>query len=253
MDYQKYEGLSQALFEESNEARFLLNAAMDQVLEVNAAGQRLCGFAIRDLIGVPVTSLFRHEGRPGLGPLIGNGRRANRYDMGRCELRMYQPDVWLPVDVSVTRLCVKPELLYLARVKDASSVASQAKKDSALFRRLLASVPACLWTGEVTRVGEIRLDYMSPMVTAITGHPPELFGVDFAKYYEFVHPDDRLIRANANHCWALGKSTEIDYRFARPDGTYRRLWESVHIEPSIHDNCFQLFGVISDVTRLKGV
>jgi len=253
MDYQKYEGLSQALFEESNEARFLLDAAMEHVLEVNAAGQRLCGFAIRDLIGVPATSLFRNQGRPGLGPLVGNGRRANRYEMGRCELRMFQPDVWLPVDVSVTRLCVKPELLFLARVKDATLPSGQSKKDAALFRRLLSAGPACLWTGEVTRDGEVLLEYLSSVIAQITGHPPEFFDSEFATLHEVVHPDDRWVRANAIHRWALGVSTEDDYRIVRPDGSVRRLCECVHAEPSFHGNRTRLFGTMADVTRFKSV
>ena len=57
--------LSHALFEEAADALFLLDPSADRLLNVNPVALRLCGFSRTELLGLPVSYLFRSEFRGG--------------------------------------------------------------------------------------------------------------------------------------------------------------------------------------------
>src|SRR5262245_63231646 len=62
MNHDLYAGLARALFEESDEALFLIDPETGQVLDANAAAQRLCGLSLRAILDSPVHDFFRGEG-----------------------------------------------------------------------------------------------------------------------------------------------------------------------------------------------
>ena len=59
MDYEGYDGLARALFEEHEDPLVLCDSQTKLVLDVNAAAQRLCGIGLKDLLDTPVLNLFR--------------------------------------------------------------------------------------------------------------------------------------------------------------------------------------------------
>jgi PAS domain-containing protein len=114
LDYDEYQGLAQALFEESGDALILFDPKTTQVVDVNAAAQRLCGIGLRDLLSTPVAELFRADAREGLGSAAFPARKVHLpYAERGCLLRTFQGGVWVAVDVTVTRLAVKPRPLVL--------------------------------------------------------------------------------------------------------------------------------------------
>ena len=55
--------LAEALFEEAGDALFLFDPDSDDVLAVNATALRLSGFSKGELLKMPVTWLYRYDGR----------------------------------------------------------------------------------------------------------------------------------------------------------------------------------------------
>ena len=122
IDHNSYEGLALALFEESDDALILFDAKTRHVLDVNAAAQRLCGISVRDLLETPISSLFCSDEwqkieskslstRKNHFPHIEWGTRLRTYEVGN----------WLSVDVTVTRLVVKPGPLVLLCIRAVNS------------------------------------------------------------------------------------------------------------------------------------
>src|SRR5437763_1346741 len=58
MNYDEFGGLARALFEGAGEAQLLCDPESGQILDANAAAQRLCGYSLRELLGT------RFAGRP---------------------------------------------------------------------------------------------------------------------------------------------------------------------------------------------
>jgi hypothetical protein len=117
MDYDGYQGLAQALFEESGDALILFDSRTKRVRDVNAAAQRLCGIGLRDLLNTPVSDLFRC-GRGGMEATAFPARKVHLpFDEWGCHLRTVQDGVWVSVDVTVTRLAVSPWPLVLLTLR----------------------------------------------------------------------------------------------------------------------------------------
>src|SRR5438309_1989603 len=134
--------LSQALFEESHDALFLFDPDTDQILEVNAMAQRLSGFARDRLLAMQWDYLFRFE-QPG-------GRQRLRQaaaDTGVFHsqegffLRTGKDGVWVPVNLTVTRLHVRPKTLGLIAARDMTEQREariQLKRTETELRRVLS-------------------------------------------------------------------------------------------------------------------
>ncbi len=118
MNYDEFSGLAQALFEESRVALFLLDSGLERILDANAAAQRLCGFSLRHLTSLRVVQLFKSADTQGLRPLPRSARSVRRlFQRSQCQLRSYEEDTWLPADIVLTRLVVKPKALTLLKVR----------------------------------------------------------------------------------------------------------------------------------------
>jgi PAS domain S-box-containing protein len=101
------EDLARALFEEAGDALFLFDPDTDQLLDVNPTAQRLCGLPRDELLRVPATSLFRREQEPGI-----------LHSQEGCWLRTACADVWVPVNLTISRLHVRPKTLGLITARD---------------------------------------------------------------------------------------------------------------------------------------
>jgi PAS domain len=118
MDHNNYEGLALALFEETDEALILFDAKTRQVLDVNAAAQRLCGLCVRDLLEAPISSLFRSADWEKIESKSLSGRKVHfPFAEWGAQLRTFDVGNWLSVDFTVTRLVVKPGPLILVTIR----------------------------------------------------------------------------------------------------------------------------------------
>lgn len=114
IDHNQCEGLSVALFEESDDALILLDARNLTILDVNGAAQRLCGFSLRDLLNAPISAMVQSNLRESvdLAAIPGRKVRAGFAQWG-FELRTFQPDQWVSVDLTMIRLPTRPNPLIL--------------------------------------------------------------------------------------------------------------------------------------------
>src|SRR5260370_42710672 len=93
--------LSQALFQEAQDALFLMDPDTDQLLDVNPMAERLSGFPRATLLGLQTTYLFRFE-KPGGNQRL---RRASTntgifHSQEGFFLRTNQEGVWVPVNLT---------------------------------------------------------------------------------------------------------------------------------------------------------
>src|SRR5262249_19047706 len=93
-------------------------------------------------------------------------------------LRTRQDGVFVPVNLTITRLHVKPRTLGLitARdVRDQREAFLRLKKVEGEVRRVVPSVSDCLWSAKVDLAGRWHYRYFSPVSESITGRPPRFF------------------------------------------------------------------------------
>jgi PAS domain-containing protein len=251
MDYERACGLAQALFEEYPDARFLLDAEGGRVLDANAVAQRLCGFALRDLMSMPAENVFRSRRGPGLAPLAARVRRVHRpCRVRQCQMRTVHKAAWLAADLTLTRLAVRPEPLLLCAVRPVAAAGG----GSGRLRRLIRAVHDCLWIADVSRRGEVCFRYVSCVVARVTGRPARYFGPDLDKWRVVVHPDDRGAWADAWSRRRAGLATDDLFRVVRPDGSVR--WVREAVSPAAAPQTEQplrLYGALSDITPLPAV
>ena len=190
--------LAQALFEEAGDALFLFDPDTDQILDINPLAERLSGFTRAELLAFQATYLFRFGGGgAGSGSKQRLQQAAAKTTVFHAQdgflLRTRDDGVWIPVNVTVTRLHLQPRTLALITVRDMREqfeATQRLQRMEAELRRVLASVSDCLWSAEWTGEGKWIYRYLSPVVEALTGRPPQ-FLTDLNRWQEVVHPEDR--------------------------------------------------------------
>src|SRR5947209_12727059 len=144
------EELASTLFEEAGDALFLFDPESERLLDVNPMAQRLTGFSRRELLQRPVSYLIRAEAQGGLDRLRQAFRRTGLFHSQEgFWLRHQQDGRWTPVNLTVTRLHTDPGPLGLLTARDITErreAHAQLKKMEAELRRVLSSVPDCLWS-----------------------------------------------------------------------------------------------------------
>jgi two-component system cell cycle sensor histidine kinase/response regulator CckA len=113
--------LAVTLFEESGDALFLFDPASEAMIDVNPMAQRLSGFSYAELVRMQVTYLFRSSANGGLARLRHAFLRTGLFHSQEDFLLRHRNDgVWVPVNLTVTRLHARPKTLGLITVRDIS-------------------------------------------------------------------------------------------------------------------------------------
>jgi len=252
MNFEKFTGLAQALFEESTDSLLLLDSSAENILDANAASQRLCGLAARDLIAAPVLTVFQTNGTPGLRPLPAGARRVHRpFAQRRCQLRSVNPDVWLPVDITLTRLDVRTKSLTLLKVRDAWTYAFRGPTFAKRMRLLVHEVSACFWSAEIRNRDEVRFHYRSPVIERVTGRPASFFGSGLQRWHQIIHPDDRSQWQLEWKRLKAGNSSDTEYRIIWPDETVHWVRENVRVSARNSKRSICLYGIVSEITTTR--
>jgi two-component system, NtrC family, sensor kinase len=133
--------VGRAIFLEAADALFLFDPETDQLLDVNPFAERLTGFSHKDLLRQPATFWVRFSGGEG------HGMQRLRQAAGKSDvffsqdgfyLRTAQDGVWIPVNLTVSRLHVKPKTLALMTARDIReqrAARSQLKEKEAELRQ----------------------------------------------------------------------------------------------------------------------
>jgi PAS domain S-box-containing protein len=250
--------LAEALFEEAGDALFLFDPDSDEILSVNPMALRLSGFTKKDLTRMPVTWLYRFDGRSSQARL----RRASQqsgifHNQDGFELRTRDESVWIPVNLTITRLHVQPKTLALITARDVREqrdAHERIKRVEGELRRVLASVSDCLWSAEVDATGHWTYRYVSPVIEKITGRPPEFFTGGAKHWWTVVAPEDRPACERATGRWRRSEPSQEEYRIVRPDGSSRWVRDSVLASPgstTSKGTGIRLDGVLTDVTERR--
>src|SRR4051794_9214296 len=189
------EDLARALFEEAGDALFLFDPDTDRLVGANAMAERLTGFSRQELLAFRATELFRYADAGGDQRLR---RAASHTGIFHSQegfvLRTRDENVWVPVNITIARLHIRPRTLALMTARDVREVRAahdRLKRVEAEMRRVLASVSDCIWSAEFDGRGRWTFRYFSPVVQKITGQPPEYFLEAFTRWRDLIHPDDR--------------------------------------------------------------
>jgi two-component system cell cycle sensor histidine kinase/response regulator CckA len=145
----KWDELARTLFEEAGDALFLFDPQTEHVLEVNPMAQRLSGFDRTALLAQPVTYFFRSERQSGMRLLRQAYANTGLFHSQDGFLLRHQRDgVWVPVNLTVTRLHLRPRTLGLITARDIRErrEAEQALRASEeRYRTLFENNPHPMW------------------------------------------------------------------------------------------------------------
>jgi PAS domain S-box-containing protein len=250
MNHDQFEGLARALFEESTEALILVNAETGEILDANAAAQRLSGFSPRSVIGTPVSELFRLSAKQWSITFPMPARTLNLpYSEWGGMLRTFQ-GATIPVDATFTRLSAKPHPVALVRICETAPTNGRhvGPSGGTRLKHLVATVADCLWSGEIVGRGDGQFKFLSPVVERIAGRSPAAIGKSLHSWREIIHPDDRHTWDEALQRRRAGKSTQDEYRVTWPDGSYRWVRDDARAVRAADGKSVSLYGVFTDVT-----
>jgi PAS domain S-box-containing protein len=246
--------LAQALFEEAGDALFLFDPETDLIQDVNPLAERMSGFSRRELQKLQATYLFRFAGNGGKARLQ---RAATHTSVFHAQdgflLRTKDDAVWIPVNMTITRLHLQPRTLALITARDMREqheAHQRLQRMEAELRRVMASVSDCLWSVEWSAEGRWAYRYLSPVVETLTGRPAHAMQ-ELARWQEVVHPDDRSSWAAHIRRLRGGNSSQTEYRVVLPDGQIHWLRESVRVTRRPDSDTLQLDGILTDFTERR--
>jgi PAS domain S-box-containing protein len=247
--------LAQALFEEAGDALFLFDPDTDQLQDVNPMAERLSGFSRAELLTFQATYLFRFVGQGGKGRLHHAATKTTVFHaQDGFLLRTHDDGVWVPVNVTITRLHLVPRTLALLTARDMREqheAHQRLQRMESELRRVMASVSDCLWSAEWTSDNRWSYRYLSPVVENLTGRSANHFLTDLARWQEVIHAEDRSAWLGHLRKLRTGQASQIDYRVVWPDGCIRWLRESVRVTRKPDGQVLQLDGILTDFTERK--
>src|SRR5450631_3021180 len=146
--YNKAE-LAQTLFEEAGDALFLIDPDTEHILDVNPMAQRLCGFTRKELLHMQASYLFRSEDQGGLARLRHAFRKTESFHSQEgFFLRNRNDGMWIPLNLTLARLHVKPRTLGLITVRDVHEqreTFTKLKKTEERLRTVVSNAPVILF------------------------------------------------------------------------------------------------------------
>ena len=249
--------LAQSLFEEAGDALFLFDPDTDEILAVNPLAIRLSGFSRPELLKMPVTWLYRFEGRSSQPYIQRHAQHSGMFhNQDGFELRTRDNNSWIPVNLTITRLHVQPKTLALITARDVREQRAAHDRVKAIedeLRRVLASVSDCVWSAEIDGGGVWTYRYLSPVIEQITGRSADFFLAGAKHWWTVVAADDRATCERAVACWRKGQSSQEEYRIVRPDGTCHWVRDSVLVTPIVPGKAVgvRLGGILTDITERK--
>ncbi|MBY0231308.1 MAG: PAS domain S-box protein, partial [Gemmataceae bacterium] len=247
--------LAQALFEEAGDALFLFDPETDKIQDVNPLAEKMSGYPRAELLRLEATYLFRFAGQGGKARLQS---AANKTTVFHAQdgflLRTRAEGVWVPVNVTITRLHLQPRTMALLTARDMREQFEATQKlraAEAELRRVVASVSDCLWSAEWGADGRWTYRFLSPVAEALTGRPAVHFQTSLDRWKDIIHPADVPLWEAALLRLKAGQPSQAEYRVLLPDGRVRWLRESVRVTRKPDGAALQLDGVVTDLTERK--
>jgi len=261
MNIDSIPGLGQALFDEAGDALFLFDPETDQLKSVNPMAERLTGFRGAELLAQPATYWFRLISAPSnAGRLRQAGMQSEiLHSQEGYQLRTRDANLWVPVNLTVARLHVRPKTLALITARDIRIVRDayrQVQLKEAELRRVFSSISDCLWSADIDRKGTWKFRYISPVVSRILGRPASHYDGGVQNWRASIHPEDRARWERMIFCLCStpagesGGPLQEEYRVAWPDGSEHWVRDSVTASQG-KEGSLTLDGILTDITRHK--
>ena len=248
------EGLGRALFQEAGDALFLFDPDTDRLLDVNPMAEKLTRFSRADLLALKASACFRFTGAAGAGNLHQAAVQTVVFHSREgFQLRTPDADDWVPVNLTTARLHVRPKTLALITARDIRAqrdAHQQLEEKEAELRRVLSSVSDCLWSAEIAADGRWTYRYLSPVVTRITGWPPETFLGGLDKWRGIIDPEDRPLWDDGVRLLRKGQASHAEYRIRHADGSVRWVRDRVSAAAG-PGGSWLIDGILDDVTDRK--
>jgi two-component system sensor histidine kinase/response regulator len=248
--------LAQALFDEAGDALFLFDPETDKVVKVNQLAEQLTGYPRQELLRLPASYLFRFSG--GKGGQERLRQAATKTGVFHSQegyfLRTRYDGVWIPVNLTITRLHVEPKTMALITARDVRErheAHTRLTRVESELRRVLASVSDALWSADCTPQARWEFRYFSPVIETLTGRKPEFFLGTTRMWESIIHPDDLGQWGTFARSLCTGKPGQIEFRVQGADGCIRWLRDSVRVSPKGDGKSFRLDGILTDITEKK--
>ncbi|MCB0164661.1 MAG: PAS domain S-box protein [Anaerolineae bacterium] len=117
------------------------------------------------------------------------------------------------------------------------------------FRELAENIKEVFW---VITPGVETIEYVSPTIEQVWGHPASEFYKNPAIFLQSIHPDDRetVVKPRLKR-QALGEPTYHEYRIVHPDGTIRWIWDRGFPLKDETGQVYRVMGIAEDITERK--
>ena len=215
---------------------------------------RLTHFGREELLKHKASECFRVAGPTGGGNLRRAAMHSGVFHSREgFELCTPNPAVWVPVNLTITRLHVRPKTLAMITARNISvqrEAHQRLEEKEAELRRVLASVSDCLWSATIGKDGRWMYRYISPVVQRLTGRPADHFLGNPDNWRGIVSPDDRPLWDDAANLLRSGQGSQIEYRILHAKGDVRWVRDRVSTQRN-PDGSLQLNGILADVTDRK--
>jgi PAS domain S-box-containing protein len=206
---------------------------------------------------MPVNYLFRAEAQGDLQRLRQAYRKTGLFHSQEGFYLRHQKDgVWVPVNLTVTRLHAEPRTLGLITARDISErreAQAQLKKTEAELRQVLASVSDSIWSVQIDEQGRWQAGYCSPVAEQITGWPASRYHGGPDARLQVIHPADQpgVRQALSRLQTGASEHEELEYRIERPDGRCRWVRESILARRKTPGGTLRLDAILTDITDRK--
>ncbi len=238
--------LTQALFEESGDALFLFDPETENLCEVNPTAERLTGFRRRELLQTQVTYLFRSEAQGGLERLRQAFRRTGLFHSQEGFLLRRMDGRWVPVNLTIARLHLKPNPLGLITARDVGEhreAHARLKQAEERLRTVVSNAPVVLFSLDAKGVFTL---FEGQGLQALGLRPGEVVGRSiFEVYREAPRILENIRRVLAGEDFTA--SVEVE------GGPGAGCWFQIHYAPlrDRHGQVSGAIGVAADITESR--
>jgi PAS domain S-box-containing protein len=258
MRFAHLDGLAEALFEETGDAMFFFDPETAKLIDANSTAQRLMGYSLPELLRLSVKDVLHSANEDAWKRLETASRQTSVFHNEEGYfLKTVKEDVWIPVNVTMARLHLKPKIMGLITARDVRrqhEARTQLRSLENELRRVMDLVSDCLWSAEIDEAGKFRYRYFSPVVERLAGLPGGFFFEGVHRWWSVVHPEDQGRWTKAMARQRAGQSTQEEYRVVWPDGTIRWVRENVQVSRGTADRgVIRLDGVLTDISDRKKV
>jgi PAS domain S-box-containing protein len=218
---------------------------------INHEAARTIGRSGKSLLGKVIWLEFPQFAETGLGQLY---RQAQDQQTVIESVEYYGPcDRWYSVRLYPTPTGLSlyfRNLTPMFQTVHQRDMAEDELRDSEeRFRQLAENIPQIFWMYDLD---EQRLSYISPASEAVLGYDSQnCYDKTWSYWQAAIHPDDLPQVVKASRQPRRGKSAEVEYRFAKPDGTLCWLRARAFPVRNAQGQVYRVAGIAEDITALK--